>query len=139
MQPLVSLFPLSYINAPMTNQAGECAPLGAAHGNEIDTKDAGFVIMVGLVALLLLVAFACGAFFSCWCLGGSGPDNKKKVAWPWQRPWKLARPLEFAYVTKHGKYIHLTSTCPWLATATTEQQVPVCPKCVKLFAPGAQK
>ena len=59
----------------MTNQAGECAPLGAAHGNEIDTKDAGFVIMVGLVALLLLVAFACGAFFSCWCLGGSGPGN----------------------------------------------------------------
>ena len=125
----------------MTNQAGECAPLGAAHGNEIDTKDAGFVIMVGLVALLLLVAFACGAFFSCWCLGG--PGNKKKVATKHRedmtQDMTLARPLEFAYVTKHGKYIHLASTCPWLATATTEQQVPVCPKCLKLLAPGAQK
>ena len=121
----------------MANQAGECAPLEAAHGNEIDTKDAGFVIMVGLVALLLLVAFARGAFFSCWCMGG--PGNKKKVAKKNSEGMPLARPLEFAYVTKHGKYIHLTSTCPWLATATTEQQVPVCPKCLKLFAPGAQK
>ena len=122
----------------MTNQAFECTPIGAAHGNENDTKDAGFVIVVGLVALLFFVTFACGALFTSWYLGGC----HKKLATEPSEDMPLAPPLEIGYVTTYGKYIHLSKTCPWLRNATTEKQIPVCPKCLNLVsitAPEAQK
>ena len=88
--------------------------------------------------MLLLLTFACVALFTCWYLGCC----KKKMATEPSEDMPLAESLEIGYVTTYGKYIHLTRTCPWLRDATTEKQIPVCPKCLNLVsisAPEAQK
>ena len=94
------------------------ARLGTARGQEIEAMDSNFLVMMGFLVMLLMGAFVCGAFFSCWLMGW----KKKKVV---TDPWTVG------YVTKSGKYIHLNRECSWLNTAKSETEVPVCPRCLK--------